>query len=970
MAKKILFSDLMDIPSTKEYLELLKMVESQCKAIISLGAKVTSTGIPSDAAGLKEYTAAIKNATAAKQESEKIDEKIKQVNEDLIRQNVQNAKARADLKDKINSETSAYKALEVEYKKSLQNSKDLAAQYGIQSKQAKESAAQTVALNNKLKEIDSTLGNHQRNVGNYKSALMGIKDSLLQVGSALGIGFGVTQLIQFGKESYKLYETQLKQERLLLNALGGRKDQEEILKKQAEEMAGRFAIDQNEILSVQKMAVARGLSIKQTKELTEASFQLSAVTGVDVNTSAKQLIGTYSGVLKGINKWVDGTKELSKEQMANGAVVDLVNKKYAGFAEAAVTDSQKAAHSWEEFQKGFGKSLAEVVSSVSEFGSGTGIETNKWGEALGDYLLKWNTLSVMVKSVTGSIEWAVNGISDLFTDFSGTMSNISDAVGGFFTHMYDKIEQLFNDPKEWLIDLKSSFMDFIGFGEEAESTVNKVNEAFKAVVNNTEDAASKVKDLYDTLKDLVLRHVITEKRAKEYIALFERKVAEARKLNAKKDADDLDDITKGSAAKQADLEQMKIDAMDDGYAKEKAIEQKRHEDWIKSHKDDVNFNEAEVIEEQIHTAKILKINEDFATKWKEHLDKIAEMKRKAREEELKAEAQDSIDAGTEQKGILDAQDKYDEQEKIFALKKDKDFENNKLDIQLQAIDEKLANTEEGSAEYIDLQTQEAAIIHQIKENAANEEREESLKQREAALQAIEEYAKAAQEKRQRMFDSEIDQSKRHQDLLKDMAARGNQDAKNNLAMEEANQAKLEMKKEKALQHAKQMEAGLAILKTYSAALGKEGATPESAMKDTIKSEVLLAALIKAMPTFLLGTEDTGEGGNLDGKGGKLAKIHPHERILTAEQNKMVDGLSNWQLVNAGLMHKKELETMDSDRFMSNEKIYAKFDELKAEIKNKPVYLGNEYHKDSHQLCEMIEQGNSLVRNHKTLSKLG
>ena len=80
-------------------------------------------------------------------------------------------KAAKEQKDNIAAETSAYKRLSVEYGKALQKAKDLAAQYGVQSEQAKKAIATAKGFNDQLKAIDSSMGNHQRNVGNYAEAI-------------------------------------------------------------------------------------------------------------------------------------------------------------------------------------------------------------------------------------------------------------------------------------------------------------------------------------------------------------------------------------------------------------------------------------------------------------------------------------------------------------------------------------------------------------------------------------------------------------------------------------------------------------------------------------------------------------------------------------------------------------------------------------------------------------------------------
>jgi hypothetical protein len=69
---------------------------------------------------------------------------------------------------------------------------------------------------------------------------------------------------------------------------------------------------------------------------------------------------------------------------------------------------------------------------------------------------------------------------------------------------------------------------------------------------------------------------------------------------------------------------------------------------------------------------------------------------------------------------------------------------------------------------------------------------------------------------------------------------------------------------------------------------------------------LVQSLKPQQPSFFVGTEDTGKGGNVDSKGGFHAILHPNERVLTKEQNKQLKGLSNDELVRtvaaSRLMH--------------------------------------------------------------------
>jgi hypothetical protein len=74
----------------------------------------------------------------------------------------------------VNKETGAYRKLELQYALAAQKAKDLSVAYGVNSKQAREAQKDASKLNDKLKEVDATTGQHHRNIGNYQSALEGL----------------------------------------------------------------------------------------------------------------------------------------------------------------------------------------------------------------------------------------------------------------------------------------------------------------------------------------------------------------------------------------------------------------------------------------------------------------------------------------------------------------------------------------------------------------------------------------------------------------------------------------------------------------------------------------------------------------------------------------------------------------------------------------------------------------------------
>jgi len=159
------------------------------------------------------------------------------------------------------------------------------------------------------------------------------------------------------------------------------------------------------------------------------------------------------------------------------------------------------------------------------------------------------------------------------------------------------------------------------------------------------------------------------------------------------------------------------------------------------------------------------------------------------------------------------------------------------------------------------------------------------------------------QRKMELIDKEIQASKDRQTQLTELAKQGIQDATNNLAFEQRKQAELEQKKIKEQQRAKIIELGLNALKTYTAKLENKDKNP---LGSTIKDISFLTAFIRTLPAFYDGTENTGQGGIVDNKGGFLSILHPNERVVTAEQNKELKGISNKELVNIVSLWKSNL----------------------------------------------------------------
>lgn len=164
----------------------------------------------------------------------------------------------------------------------------------------------------------------------------------------------------------------------------------------------------------------------------------------------------------------------------------------------------------------------------------------------------------------------------------------------------------------------------------------------------------------------------------------------------------------------------------------------------------------------------------------------------------------------------------------------------------------------------------------------------------------------ANEAEQKALDKSIALQEKRVDSARRIADRGNADY---LRLEEDRLKELEVKRENAARRQLSVNAALQASQVITALIGgiAQGVATGgplgaliglTAVVSAIASGYAIAQSLKPQePSFFVGTEDTGKGGNEDNKGGFKAILHPHERVLTAEENKKLKGISNKELIS-------------------------------------------------------------------------
>jgi hypothetical protein len=265
-----------------------------------------------------------------------------------------------------------------------------------------------------------------------------------------------------------------------------------------------------------------------------------------------------------------------------------------------------------------------------------------------------------------------------------------------------------------------------------------------------------------------------------------------------------------------------------------------------------------------------------------------------------------------------------------------------------------------------------------KENKTEEKRIEiqklsAEKRNEWAKFATDYFIKMSDE-RIAQLDKEIAAAEKQQDTLRELAANGNINARESLAenqriIDEANRKKAQEERRKQM-----IELVSGVYQTYNQ---KVAANAKNPLMETIRDTVLLQqfanTLLGNMPTFFDGTENTGKHGEgVDGKGGFHAILHPNERVVPKSLNEKIGSLSNEQLAKVAQEYQngKLITGTQPMSAIDLSLLVNKMDELTHTIRNKPetnIELG-EITSSVMEIVKTTKQGNTLKTNRFKIRK--
>lgn len=195
-----------------------------------------------------------------------------------------------------------------------------------------------------------------------------LEKRLTSLGKSLSVKL-TAPLAALGAVALKNADTQQQAELRLLTALKGRTDIQQRLIAQAAELQSRSVLGDEVVIGQQAYLASLGMTEEQIGRVIEASAQLSAATGMTLDSAVKNLAKTFGGLIGELGESIPKLKELTVEQLKNGEAVDFILENYKGFAESAAQTAlgplRQLNNAWGDFLEQIGAAMMPFATKVT-----------------------------------------------------------------------------------------------------------------------------------------------------------------------------------------------------------------------------------------------------------------------------------------------------------------------------------------------------------------------------------------------------------------------------------------------------------------------------------------------------------------------------------------------------------------------------------------------------------------------------
>lgn len=929
-----------------------------------------------DTKGINELIAATNKANDVKEKTIKIDqeqERLRKLAAQAEKEEIRVKKEALTLaekeqraKDKELKQAQQQESIYAQQSKRLNELrrayKDLAFQNKENTAEAQKLISEITDLDTKLKKVDATVGQHQRNVGNYEGATMSLRTELRKLTQELAnLDSSDPRFAQMAQRAGELRD-QMQDAQGVIQATAG---------SAVENLAGSMVkAGQVGVAAFQGIQSAMVLAGVENENLLRTMAQLQAVAGL---ADALQVLGGLGDTLTQIKAgFVAAAQKL-------GILITVKE------TDVVVTEAQTAAT--------VGYEVATEGAEVATTGLGTSMKA----------------LPIIA---------IIAGIASLVAIVYSYISSSNDAAAA--TKKREEAERRANEEtkkaSEYVAKESTEFVGLImqlkstnAGSKERSNLMNQINSQYGTTLKNLKDETAFQAQLNQAVADYI-EYAKAKFKMQQYEEAINRNLTLQQKatINYNKELSKLNkELLTSADAKNAYNKALKQGIIDTQFLNktysdvniQQTFEYKRMVE-LKNIHDEYNntITDAKKRLENygLETLKLKDVTGKYNVVSKESNDtedKKEKLIRKTTEAlERTIETRDKLMNPEEvQKMML-----LDEERAVqiadlavleaeIALKRAENTGNTKqiqaaekalFDARKKQIEEQLklqlAQTDDVNEQERLRKEAQLKIMNLQKEETKDLQKQAEIRNSWAKYTA--DYFIEQSNRKIAQIDKEIAAAENQQNILQELAANGNINAKESLAEQQKIIDQANRRKEQEQRRQQMIELISGVYQTYNSKVA-EGA--EHPLMETIRDTVMLQqfanTLLGQMPAFLEGTEDTGTNGyGVDGKGGFHAILHPNERVVPKSLNEQIGSMSNEQLARLAQEYQngKLIRGSQAGSSMELALLANKLDTLTDTIKQKPetnIELG-EITSSVMEIVKSTKQGNTLKTNRYKIRK--
>jgi len=309
---------------------------------------------------------------------------------------------------------------------------------------------------------------------------------------------------------------------------------------------------------------------------------------------------------------------------------------------------------------------------------------------------------------------------------------------------------------------------------------------------------------------------------------------------------------------------------------------------------------------------------------------------------------------------------------LQSTKTQEEIDKELLDFEIKQLEKRIEALKLAGEDTLQYEIQLAELKRGIRDGettAITDAEKDRAEAQIAIVEGLTEAFIALADKRIAKIDEEISKAQERYNTYADLAKNGNIQAQQSLAVEAkliAEQNRLKEREEKKKQR---IQLASSVLTAYM----KNSSDPDvkNPLTKTITDTVLLTEFIKNLPMFESGIENTGKNGQgVDGRGGFHAILHPEERVMTRNQNKMIGNLSNEELAKLandyqnGMISNIGSGAVKIGSGWNSMEVVKKLENIENVIRNKPetnIHV-EEIVSGAMTITRQTKQGNDTIYN--------